>query len=55
MRDSAFAMVALGREICDAGDLARHRHDCGYMTLVLSGGMSRRATPAGSRSAKATC
>jgi AraC-like DNA-binding protein len=27
-----------GRELCDAGDLPRHRHAAGYMTLVLAGG-----------------
>ncbi len=38
MGNSRFASVAFGRETCDSGDLARHRHDCGYMTLVLRGG-----------------
>ena len=37
MGNSRFASVAFGRENCDSGDLARHRHDCGYMTLVLRG------------------
>lgn len=27
-----------GRELCDAGDLPRHRHASGYMTLILEGG-----------------
>lgn len=30
--------VHFGRETCDAGDLPRHRHVEGYLTLVLSGG-----------------
>jgi AraC-like DNA-binding protein len=37
MADSRFAATAFGPETCDAGDLARHRHDRGYMTLVLAG------------------
>jgi AraC-like DNA-binding protein len=32
-----FAPVWFGRETCDAGDLVRHRHDHGYITLVLCG------------------
>lgn len=27
-----------GRELCDSGDLPRHRHAAGYMTLILAGG-----------------
>jgi AraC-like DNA-binding protein len=38
MSDSRFAKTAFGRETCDSGDLARHRHDRGYMTVVLAGG-----------------
>lgn len=30
--------VHFGRETCDAGDLPRHRHVQGYLTLVLCGG-----------------
>lgn len=33
-----FRQAILGRELCDAGDLPRHRHSAGYMTLVLAGG-----------------
>ncbi|MEA3052359.1 MAG: hypothetical protein QOG72_1262 [Sphingomonadales bacterium] len=35
---SEFHQAALGRELCDAGDLPRHRHASGYMTLILAGG-----------------
>ncbi len=38
MGSPRFASVAFGRETCDSGDLARHRHDCGYLTVVLRGG-----------------
>ena len=38
MGSSRFASVAFGRETCDSGDLARHRHDRGYMAVVLRGG-----------------
>jgi AraC-like DNA-binding protein len=34
----AFHEAAIGRELCDSGDLPRHRHSAGYMTLILSGG-----------------
>lgn len=37
MHGLPLARAAFGRERCDAGDLPRHRHDDGYMTLVLSG------------------
>ena len=33
-----FHEAAPGRELCDAGDLPRHRHAAGYMTLVIAGG-----------------
>ena len=33
-----FHEAALGRELCDAGDLPRHRHAAGYMTLIVAGG-----------------
>ena len=33
-----FHEATLGRELCDAGDLPRHRHASGYMTLILAGG-----------------
>ena len=33
-----FHEAAFGRELCDAGDLPRHRHADGYMTLIVSGG-----------------
>ncbi|HEX8573677.1 MAG TPA: helix-turn-helix domain-containing protein [Allosphingosinicella sp.] len=33
-----FHEAALGRELCDAGDLPRHRHSAGYMTLIIAGG-----------------
>lgn len=33
-----FHEAALGRELCDAGDLPRHRHSGGYMTMILAGG-----------------
>lgn len=36
MTDSRFARTTFGLETCDAGDLVRHRHSRGYMTLVLS-------------------
>ncbi len=32
-----FHEAALGRELCDAGDLPRHRHRTGYMTLIVAG------------------
>jgi len=35
---SRFHEAVLGRELCDAGDLPRHRHASGYMTLVVAGG-----------------
>jgi AraC-like DNA-binding protein len=37
MHGLPLAQAAYGRERCDSGDLPRHRHDEGYMTLVLSG------------------
>jgi AraC-like DNA-binding protein len=33
-----FHEAAFGRELCDSGDLPRHRHAAGYMTLVIAGG-----------------
>jgi AraC-like DNA-binding protein len=33
-----FHEAALGRELCDAGDIPRHRHCAGYMTMILAGG-----------------
>jgi AraC-like DNA-binding protein len=33
-----FHEAAFGRELCDSGDLPRHRHSAGYMTLILAGG-----------------
>jgi AraC-like DNA-binding protein len=33
-----FHEAALGRELCDAGDIPRHRHSAGYMTMILAGG-----------------
>ena len=33
-----FHEAAIGRELCDSGDLPRHRHAAGYMTLVIAGG-----------------
>jgi AraC-like DNA-binding protein len=33
-----FHDAVLGRELCDAGDLPRHRHAAGYMTLIIAGG-----------------
>lgn len=33
-----FHDAILGRELCDSGDLPRHRHSAGYMTLILAGG-----------------
>jgi AraC-like DNA-binding protein len=33
-----FHEATLGRELCDSGDLPRHRHASGYMTLILAGG-----------------
>ena len=33
-----FHQATLGRELCDAGDLPRHRHSSGYMTMILAGG-----------------
>lgn len=33
-----FHEAMLGRELCDSGDLPRHRHAAGYMTLILAGG-----------------
>jgi AraC-like DNA-binding protein len=33
-----FHEAVLGREYCDSGDLPRHRHAAGYMTLIVSGG-----------------
>jgi AraC-like DNA-binding protein len=33
-----FHEAALGRELCDAGDIPRHRHAAGYMTLIVAGG-----------------
>lgn len=33
-----FHEAVLGHELCDAGDLPRHRHVAGYMTLVVAGG-----------------
>ena len=33
-----FHEATLGRELCDAGDLPRHRHCAGYMTLIVAGG-----------------
>ncbi|HEX8238388.1 MAG TPA: helix-turn-helix domain-containing protein [Allosphingosinicella sp.] len=33
-----FHEARLGRELCDAGDLPRHRHASGYMTLIVAGG-----------------
>lgn len=33
-----FHEAILGRELCDAGDLPRHRHAAGYMTMILAGG-----------------
>jgi AraC-like DNA-binding protein len=35
---AAFHEAVLGRELCDAGDLPRHRHAEGYMTLIVAGG-----------------
>jgi AraC-like DNA-binding protein len=37
MGEPRLSIVAYGRETCDAGDLPRHRHVDGYLTLVLSG------------------
>jgi AraC-like DNA-binding protein len=33
-----FHQAVLGRELCDSGDLPRHRHAAGYMTLIVAGG-----------------
>jgi AraC-like DNA-binding protein len=33
-----FHEAVIGRELCDAGDLPRHRHASGYMTLIIAGG-----------------
>jgi len=33
-----FHEAAFGRELCDSGDLPRHRHSAGYMTLIVAGG-----------------
>jgi len=33
-----FHEAVIGRELCDAGDLPRHRHAAGYMTLIVAGG-----------------
>lgn len=33
-----FHDAVLGRELCDSGDLPRHRHAAGYMTLIVAGG-----------------
>lgn len=33
-----FHEAVLGREWCDSGDLPRHRHAAGYMTLIVAGG-----------------
>jgi AraC-like DNA-binding protein len=35
---AGFHEAVVGRELCDAGDLPRHRHASGYMTLVVAGG-----------------
>src|SRR5215210_4830288 len=37
MRAEPFHEIEWGRERCSAGDLRRHRHRSGYVTLVLSG------------------
>ena len=33
-----FHEAVIGRELCDSGDLPRHRHAAGYMTLIVAGG-----------------
>src|SRR3569833_524246 len=33
-----FHTACFGRERCEAGDLPRHRHAGGYVTLILAGG-----------------
>src|SRR3954470_21577524 len=33
-----FHTASFGRERCEAGDLPRHRHAGGYVTLILAGG-----------------
>ena len=38
MHGIPFHSAPLGRDRCEAGDIARHRHREGYMTLVLAGG-----------------
>lgn len=38
MHDLPLCVATLGFERCDAGDLPRHRHADGYMTLILRGG-----------------
>jgi AraC-like DNA-binding protein len=32
-----FHDALIGRELCESGDLPRHRHASGYMTLIVSG------------------
>ena len=34
----SFHIACFGRERCEAGDLPRHRHAGGYVTLILAGG-----------------